>query len=246
MIRRPPRSTLFPYTTLFRSAWVATAEGDSADAANALDSLERHSSALDPFSLGLRALLKVGFAWRFLPESAAVRITQWATSQPATRSSADLGAGPRLLPTFDVPRGAMALGQVLATSPTRDLSRSGLIAQTLAALALGRLDDSRNFARRLTEVAPEADVGLFTAELPAALALLDPGSVPVTDALEGLRPWATSEEVQPALRGRARWMSELLGGHPEGAPPGPLELLVARSEERRVGKECRSRWSPYH
>ena len=23
-------------------------------------------------------------------------------------------------------------------------------------------------------------------------------------------------------------------------------LLVLRSEERRVGKECRSRWSPYH
>ena len=22
--------------------------------------------------------------------------------------------------------------------------------------------------------------------------------------------------------------------------------IVARSEERRVGKECRSRWSPYH
>ena len=22
--------------------------------------------------------------------------------------------------------------------------------------------------------------------------------------------------------------------------------LVKRSEERRVGKECRSRWSPYH
>ena len=22
--------------------------------------------------------------------------------------------------------------------------------------------------------------------------------------------------------------------------------LVLRSEERRVGKECRSRWSPYH
>ena len=24
------------------------------------------------------------------------------------------------------------------------------------------------------------------------------------------------------------------------------ELEEARSEERRVGKECRSRWSPYH
>ena len=23
-------------------------------------------------------------------------------------------------------------------------------------------------------------------------------------------------------------------------------LLCIRSEERRVGKECRSRWSPYH
>ena len=23
-------------------------------------------------------------------------------------------------------------------------------------------------------------------------------------------------------------------------------LVVERSEERRVGKECRSRWSPYH
>ena len=23
-------------------------------------------------------------------------------------------------------------------------------------------------------------------------------------------------------------------------------ILEARSEERRVGKECRSRWSPYH
>src|SRR3712207_1052904 len=26
----------------------------------------------------------------------------------------------------------------------------------------------------------------------------------------------------------------------------PSCMLTARSEERRVGKECRSRWSPYH
>ena len=25
-----------------------------------------------------------------------------------------------------------------------------------------------------------------------------------------------------------------------------IDTLVNRSEERRVGKECRSRWSPYH
>src|SRR5256886_3397506 len=27
---------------------------------------------------------------------------------------------------------------------------------------------------------------------------------------------------------------------------GAIAKAVARSEERRVGKECRSRWSPYH
>src|SRR5256885_3723966 len=31
---------------------------------------------------------------------------------------------------------------------------------------------------------------------------------------------------------------------PEPSPPPPPES--PRSEERRVGKECRSRWSPYH
>ena len=31
-----------------------------------------------------------------------------------------------------------------------------------------------------------------------------------------------------------------------GAGSGRLDRKAARSEERRVGKECRSRWSPYH
>ena len=34
---------------------------------------------------------------------------------------------------------------------------------------------------------------------------------------------------------------------PNGAGKSTLlKLLLGRSEERRVGKECRSRWSPYH
>src|SRR5256885_9940455 len=42
-----------------------------------------------------------------------------------------------------------------------------------------------------------------------------------------------------------------LGGRGDGALPQPGGPAVrggrhARSEERRVGKECRSRWSPYH
>ena len=29
-------------------------------------------------------------------------------------------------------------------------------------------------------------------------------------------------------------------------PPEVIPQIIDRSEERRVGKECRSRWSPYH
>ena len=39
-----------------------------------------------------------------------------------------------------------------------------------------------------------------------------------------------------AYRGVGAWL----------AGDGPLPPAAARSEERRVGKECRSRWSPYH
>ena len=41
----------------------------------------------------------------------------------------------------------------------------------------------------------------------------------------------------------------LEGGATRGVfTSGVLDLLMEkeRSEERRVGKECRSRWSPYH
>ena len=31
-----------------------------------------------------------------------------------------------------------------------------------------------------------------------------------------------------------------------GYEVGFLDAILERSEERRVGKECRSRWSPYH
>src|SRR5437762_11433953 len=67
MIRRPPRSTLFPYTTLFRSAWlhrllrrltrveVARPEDDRSSAARS----EEHTSELQsPMYLVCRLLLE--------------------------------------------------------------------------------------------------------------------------------------------------------------------------------------------
>ena len=50
----------------------------------------------------------------------------------------------------------------------------------------------------------------------------------------------TAERMTRARNGLAHVMTDLL----------PLlegeQAAIARSEERRVGKECRSRWSPYH
>src|SRR2546427_12475151 len=50
------------------------------------------------------------------------------------------------------------------------------------------------------------------------------------------------DHVQRTMAGlnRAGQQSAPVAGH------GPRCVIVARSEERRVGKECRSRWSPYH
>ena len=43
-------------------------------------------------------------------------------------------------------------------------------------------------------------------------------------------------------RGLLRRAGELV----RGVTNAGTVMLVSRSEERRVGKECRSRWSPYH
>ena len=48
------------------------------------------------------------------------------------------------------------------------------------------------------------------------------------------------EQHWPAIR------EQLLSGTYEPKPVLRVEIDNPRSEERRVGKECRSRWSPYH
>src|SRR5579859_182486 len=73
--------------------------------------------------------------------------------------------------------------------------------------------------------------------VPARFAHLD------ADFVERIRPWPIVTEA--LLRRAGRRAADLnlqraIAGHPR------LELRIARSEERRVGKECRSRWSPYH
>src|SRR6266853_6939575 len=48
---------------------------------------------------------------------------------------------------------------------------------------------------------------------------------------------------------RAKWLLSValtIAVRATAPQPKPLVCRGGRSEERRVGKECRSRWSPYH
>jgi len=87
-------------------------------------------------------------------------------------------------------------------------------------------------------------LGLLTAAL-AAVTLVDStaGPVPTDRAPEPAGPRPVTVSTAAARAGL-----RLLSAAARAALTVPYggEQLVARSEERRVGKECRSRWSPYH
>ena len=52
------------------------------------------------------------------------------------------------------------------------------------------------------------------------------------------------EEIFKRLENIEKMIAPVTGAQPEERQDGKEPVL--RSEERRVGKECRSRWSPYH
>src|SRR2546427_9606687 len=64
----------------------------------------------------------------------------------------------------------------------------------------------------------------------------------------------SSDVCSSDLDSIARWDGQtwfalnkaLVGGPVMAIATAGTNLYVGRSEERRVGKECRSRWSPYH
>ena len=68
---------------------------------------------------------------------------------------------------------------------------------------------------------------------------------------EKIEIWKKEEYHYPAAHGFIPVMFSYIHEDEKKHPamiiaPGGAYREVSRSEERRVGKECRSRWSPYH
>ena len=54
------------------------------------------------------------------------------------------------------------------------------------------------------------------------------------------------DEMKAALLSGDRFVGETLRNLTAAILDEEVKVGLTRSEERRVGKECRSRWSPYH
>ena len=63
-------------------------------------------------------------------------------------------------------------------------------------------------------------------------------SIEIIEEVKGLLPW-TEEKFKELGTDNPNVFNDLEGYDYEA-------VATTRSEERRVGKECRSRWSPYH
>src|ERR1043166_4161717 len=76
---------------------------------------------------------------------------------------------------------------------------------------------------------------------------------PVAGIHAGAGPWSVrSGRARVNLSTGAAFFDVdglVLNGSNSSGTPGPVSAVMGtlvRSEERRVGKECRSRWAPYH
>ena len=88
---------------------------------------------------------------------------------------------------------------------------------------------------QVTSAAPPSSGGVALATMFAILSHYELGTMS-----EGQRYHHIIEAMRHAYRDRAEYL-----GDPDHVTV-PIDKLLSRSEERRVGKECRSRWSPYH
>src|SRR3989449_10388538 len=222
MIRRPPRSTLFPYTTLFRSHTRERVEGDAQHLVDVEAQAEGPRDRAQDTEVRLDGARGTG----------AASLDELAQSPELVVGGAD-----------EIERVAAAVG---SDEHGADLERP---------VAVGEREGELGRASRVDRTArPELDADraeVHGGRLPLGAAVLDD-----PDGNRDGRAWRPPSLVSvrrgggPAgvgLEARQDLSQALeLHGLRQEVDRAELHALARRSEERRVGKECRSRWSPYH
>src|SRR2546426_11971088 len=221
MIRRPPRSTLFPYTTLFRSVEQPAREiGDLLGVVDA--DVERRRAAADR---------KVGVAQ--LRRHRARRLSR------LLQALGDLARHP-----------AQLLVQLLALD---EISLECVLDADRDALGLEleptRIDPARAVAQHLADATRQQATQIVVGECRELPDRVDAGGLET--------PFRLRPDAGKLANVERREKARLLAGNDHDEPSRLASVASdlrndlargdpERSEERRVGKECRSRWSPYH
>ena len=158
--------------------------------------------------------------------------------------AADDSAG---TPLSETPAGTLLLG--IATAAAEDLAPVALLALAKHPLVGGEGDERLGWL----DAVRAADLKLRGPRPPAGLTGLDRWFEEKKASREWrvLRPRLSSVAgllAEPRSLPRFAEMLTKAAQHLAGdrAWSGPDGRMAAGSEERRVGKECRSRWSPYH
>src|SRR3712207_3057300 len=218
MIRRPPRSTLFPYTTLFRSLVIVMVIGIWYIVQGDAD-----FGVLADISVSGNPALAVlaGIAFSFFAMTGFEN-----TANVAEETIDPHRSFPRSLVGGMVVAGAVYVLVSMAaalTVPVDVLAESD--AALLEVVKQGILPFSTGFMETLFSVV-------------ALIAITNTTLVTIVTQPRILYGMAR-EDVVPGVFARI---------HATRRSPwvGLLFSAAVRSEERRVGKECRSRWSPYH
>jgi hypothetical protein len=203
------------------------ANGDSAAADTAIRRL-RSLPATVGLAQAQRLLAAIAFAFRFT--SHGLQTWDSASHDPSVRAGLPkVAAGPRVLAGLGSPLGEVELGRAFETSGQLPLQRSGLIAEMLGSIALGRIDSARAAGRRLNAMFPSNELLAFDAMLQATVLLLDEETTAFQAAEVGKRMGNfTRAQMPPAVRRDAAWLGALAAIRSRDPPAAhrALALLV--------------------
>ena len=134
------------------------------------------------------------------------------------------------------------IGGTMAIAGTPNLGLTGMNTLTLGMIA-SFLTLSRGFTNPISQISNQFN-SIVTALAGASRIFAFMDAEPETD--DGYVTLVNAKEENGTLAETDHHTGLWAWKHPHGDGTVTYTKLAGRSEERRVGKECRSRWSPYH